>query len=149
VPDRITLAALIVAGLGILSGCGRQPISVYPVLQEKGGLIRVDISGMSDSSCRFYTYPSRSGRNVDYLVYKDNAGTAQVALDACRTCYRWRRGYRLEGEEVACAKCGTRFPLDGLAEGTGSCVPIKVPAAIEGGTLVISSSDLEEGARYF
>jgi uncharacterized membrane protein len=143
------LAALIVASLGILFGCGRQPNTVYPVLQEKGGLIRVDISAMSTSSCRFFTYPSRSGRNVDYLVYKDSAGTARVTLDACRTCYRWRRGYRLEGEEVVCVKCDMRFPLDGLAEGTGSCVPIKVPAAIEGGTLVISASDLEEGARYF
>jgi uncharacterized membrane protein len=149
VPDRLTLAALIVAGLSLLTGCGQSPISVYPVPPVKGGLIRIDISAMSSSSCRFFSYPSRSGRNVDYLVYKNSAGTARVTLDACRTCYRWRRGYRLEGEGLVCARCGTRFSLDGLAEGTGSCVLIKVPAAIEGDTLVISASDLEAGARYF
>jgi uncharacterized membrane protein len=149
VRDRITPAALIVAVLSILAGCGLSPDGAYPVPLEKEGLIRVDISAMSSGSCRFFTYPSRSGRNVNYMVCKDSAGKARVSLDACRTCYRWRKGYRLEGEEVACAKCDTRFPINGLAEGTGSCVPMKVPAVVEGGTLVISASDLEEGARYF
>ena len=47
-----------------------------------------------------------------------------AVLDACRTCYRWKKGYVLDGKEVVCLKCDMRFKLDGLAQGTGSCVPI-------------------------
>lgn len=148
-PDRLAPAALLTAALVFFAGCGGPPKTTYPVPQEKGGLIRIDISGMESSSCRFFSYPSKSGRNVDYIVYKDSTGTGRATLDACRTCYRWRRGYRPEGDEVVCTKCDMRFPLDRLAEGTGSCVPIKLPASLEGQTLVLSVSDLEEGARYF
>ena len=147
--DRIALAALCITTLALLAGCGWPPRTMYPVLQEKGGLIRVDVSTMESGSCRFFSYPAKSGRNVDYIVYKDSAGTARATLDACRTCYRWRRGYRPEGNEIVCTKCDMRFPFDRLAEGTGSCVPIRLPASVEGETLVLSASDLEEGARYF
>ena len=47
-----------------------------------------------------------------------------AVLDACRTCYRWKKGYALDGKEVVCLKCDMRFKLDSLAQGTGSCVPI-------------------------
>ena len=46
-------------------------------------------------------------------------------LDACRTCYRWKKGYVLAGKEVVCLKCDMRFKLDSLAQGTGSCVPVR------------------------
>jgi uncharacterized membrane protein len=149
VGDRIAPAMLLTTLLALFAGCGGPPKTTYPVLQEKGGLVRVDVSTIDSGSCRFFSYPSKSGRPVDYIVYKDSAGTARATLDACRTCYRWRRGYRPEGDEVVCTKCDMRFPLDRLAEGTGSCVPISLPAAVEGDTLILSASDLEEGARYF
>ena len=146
--DRFMPAALI-AALAFAAGCGGQSGAVYPVLQEQGGQVRIDISGVEPGSCRFYSFPSRSGRNVDLIVYRDSAGKARATLDACRTCYRWRRGYRPEGDGVVCAKCDMRFPFDQLAEGTGSCVPIGLPSVVEGGSLILSTSDLEKGARYF
>ena len=42
-----------------------------------------------------------------------------AVLDACRTCYRWKKGYALDGREVVCLKCDMRFKLDSLAQGPG------------------------------
>jgi uncharacterized membrane protein len=131
------------------AGCNREDRSPYPVLQEEGGEVRIDISGIEPDVCSFFSYLSRSGKNVNLIVYRESDGSAGVSLDACRSCYRWRRGYRLEAGKIVCAKCDVAFPIDGLREGTGSCVPVRVPASVEGNTLVISSSFLEEGARYF
>ncbi len=142
-------AACIAAALFFSTGCGSPRHSVYPVLQEEGGLIRVDLSEIESSSGRFFTYLSPSGQNVDYFVYKDSTGSPRAVLDACRSCYRWKRGYRLEGNHVVCSRCDLRFPLDGLAEGTGSCIPIGLPGTREEGTFVISVSDLKAGEKFF
>ena len=147
--ERLAAALLAAIFLLLATGCGGKGRADYPLLQEEGGSVRIDIAAMEAGSCRFYSYPSRSGRIVNIIVYVDSAGTPGVTLDACRTCYRWRLGYRVEGDRVACAKCNVTFPLDGLRDGTASCVPIRVPASFEGKTVTIPASALEEGARYF
>ena len=141
--------ALLAAAVLLSTGCGRVTQSVYPVLTPEEGVIRVDLSVIENNSGSFFTYPSSSGRNVDYFVYKDSSGTARVVLDACRTCYRWRKGYRLEGDHVVCRKCDMKFSLDGLHQGTGSCVPISIRSTREDDTLIIPVTELDDGAMYF
>jgi uncharacterized membrane protein len=70
-------------------------------------------------------------------------------LDACRTCYRWKKGYALDGKEVVCLKCDLRFKLDGLARGTASCVPIALATEQRGEQLLVPVAELEAGADYF
>ena len=145
---RRALHFLILLILLATASC-RERHTVYPVLPVEGGEVKVDLAGIGNTDGRFFTYLSSSGRNVDYFVYRDSSGEARAVLDACRTCYRWRKGYRLGGDHVVCLKCDMRFSLDSLAEGMGSCVPIRVPSEVRGDTLVIRSADLEEGSRYF
>ena len=132
----------------LLTACGERH-TVYPVLPVEEGVVKVDLAGISNSSGLFFTYLSSSGRNVDYFVYRNSAGTPNVVLDACRTCYRWRKGYRLDGDHVVCIKCDMRFSLDSLDEGTGSCIPIHVDAAVSDGSMAIPSAELEEGSKFF
>ena len=142
------LSILMIAPALFIAGCTGNK-GKYPVLPEENQAVSADLSAIPDGSGLFFTYPSSSGRNVDYFVYKDSSGNARAVLDACRTCYRWRKGYRLEEDQVICIKCGMKFALDGLAEGTGSCVPIALTSRREGDGLVISVSELEAGAKYF
>jgi uncharacterized membrane protein len=144
-----SLTGVLLTAAVLLTGCGRAPQGVYPVLTPDEGVIRVDLSIIENNSGSFFTYPSSSGRNVDYFVYKDSSGTARGVLDACRTCYRWRKGYRLEGDHVICRKCDMRFSLDGLHQGTGSCVPIRIRSTREDDTLIIPVTELDNGAKYF
>jgi uncharacterized membrane protein len=111
--------------------------------------VTVDLSGIGAESGRFYTYHSSSGKMVNFFVYRESSGVPHAVLDACRTCYRWKKGYVLDGKEVVCLKCDMRFKLDGLAQGAGSCVPIQVRTERRADTLIVPVSELEAGARFF
>jgi uncharacterized membrane protein len=142
-------STLLTVAVLLSAGCGRPAHEVYPVLTSEEGIIKIDLSVIENGSGNFFTYPTSSGRNVDYFVYKDSSGTARGVLDACQTCYRWRKGYRLKGSRVVCRKCDMEFPLDGLFQGTGSCVPIRIRSSTDDDTLTIPVTELEAGAKYF
>ena len=129
-------------------GCARDPTR-YPELRPRDGVVAVDLSGIGPGNGRFHSYRASSGKNVDFFVYRESSGTPHAVLDACRTCYRWKKGYALEGDVVVCLKCDMRFKLDGLAQGAGSCVPIHVRTERRADTLIVPVSELEAGARFF
>ncbi len=143
--SRLALAACC---LLLSPDCTGSPAK-YPEVRARDGAVRVDLREIAVASGRFLSYRAAAGKSVDFFVYRDGAGAPHAVLDACRTCFRWKKGYRLDGDEVVCIKCDMRFKLDGLAQGTGSCVPIQVRSEQRDGTLVIPAADLEAGARYF
>jgi len=132
----------------VCAGCVRDEPK-YPVLSAREGVVTVEIAGIGAENGRFLTYRADSGKKVNFFVYRQSSGMPHAVLDACRTCYRWKRGYVLDGEEVVCLKCDMRFKLDSLAQGTGSCVPIALTTEQRGSTLVIPVAELEAGARFF
>ncbi len=132
----------------VAAGCSRNKAR-YPEVLPRDGVVTVDVSGIGAESGRFYTYRSNSGKKVDFFVYRESSGAPHAVLDACRTCYRWKKGYVLDGKEVVCLKCDMRFKLDSLAQGTGSCVPVALQAEHRGDTLIIPVSELEAGTRFF
>lgn len=143
----ILVFALCLPGAG--AGCGGDRKTRYPELVAAEGVVAVDVSGIENGSGRFHSYRAAVGRSVDFFVYRESSGEPRAVLDACRTCYRWKKGYRLERDEVVCIKCDMRFGLDGLARGTGSCVPIALKAARRADRLEIPVLELEAGSRFF
>ena len=145
-PLLLLVLAVLLHGTSV--GCSRDAARYAEVLAQDGA-VTVDISGVGAGSAHFHTFRSNAGRNVDFFVYRESSGAPHAVLDACRTCYRWKKGYALEGKEVVCLKCDMRFKLDNLAQGTGSCVPVALTAEQRGETLVIPLAELEAGARFF
>ena len=129
-------------------GCSRNSAK-YAELLPRDGVVSVDLSDIGAERGHFHTYRSRSGKKVDFFVYRDRAGAPHAVLDACRTCYRWRKGYVLSGKEVVCLKCDMRFTLDNLAGGSGSCVPIALKGEEQGQSFRIPVDQLEAGASFF
>jgi uncharacterized membrane protein len=145
--------SLLVLVLGVLlqgtgAGCSRNTTK-YPELHARDGSVAVDLSGIGAESGRFCTYRADLGKKVNFFVYRESSGVPHAVLDACRTCYRWKKGYVLEGKDVVCLKCDMRFKLDSLAQGTGSCVPLALKTEQRGDTLTIPVSELEAGSRFF
>jgi len=140
----------VVAGLLLAAsaGCARDKAR-YPEVSARAGVVTVEFSGIGPGSGRFLTYRSGGGKLVDFFVYRENSGAPHAVLDACRTCYRWKKGYALDGKEVVCLKCDTRFRLEGLAAGSGSCVPISLRTEQRGETVVVPASELESGVPFF
>lgn len=134
--------------VAVVAGCARDATK-YPELHPQDRVVTVELSGIDAGSGRFFTYRSTARRKVDFFVYRDTTGVPHAVLDACRTCYRWKKGYVLEGPEVVCLKCDLRFRIDALADGTGSCIPLPLRTVRRGAALLIPVDELEDGARYF
>ena len=144
---------LLVLLLGVLSletgfGCSGNTAK-YPELHARDGSVTVDLSGIGAENGRFHSYRSPSGKQINIFVYRESSVVPHAVLDACHTCYRWKKGYVLEGKEVVCLKCDMRFKLDTLAHGAGSCVPIALTTLQRGDTLIISAAELDAGGRFF
>jgi uncharacterized membrane protein len=141
----VHLAAL---SLASVSGCTRGRAK-YPEVRALDGTVSIVTEDLAAGSARFFTFRDHSGRTADFFVYRESGGAARAALDACRTCARWKKGYRPEGGRMVCIYCGMRFDIDTLSKGIGSCVPIALPASQAGERIHIAAEGLEEGVRYF
>lgn len=145
-PVRPVAAALL---LLFIAGCGSRATGKDPRVLSDGAAATVSLREMGEKPARFFTYVSSSGRRVKFLIYRDSHGTYRAVLDACRKCFRWRKGYAVEEEYVVCRKCGERFELDSLHDGRGSCVPVPLTSSLQGEMLSIPVSELEAGEQYF
>lgn len=144
---RAALCLAILAFIGAV-GCERSHAK-YPEVRALDGTVSIVTADLAAGSARFFSFRDVSGKTVDFFVYRESGGATHAALDACRTCARWKKGYRLEGDRMVCIYCGMRFELDYLADGIGSCVPIALPVATADDRLHIAAEALEEGSRYF
>lgn len=144
----LAAVCLVVVALAAPAGCARGRAR-YPEVRALDGRVSIVTADLAPGGARFFTFRDASGRTADFFVYRESGGATRAALDACRTCARWKKGYRLEGDRVLCVYCGMRFELDHLAEGIGSCVPIALPVAPAGDRLHIAAEALEDGLRYF
>jgi len=68
--------------------------------------------------------------NVKYFVVEAEDGSVKTAFDACDVCYRSRKGYRQEGDDMICNNCGNHYPISGLGTKNlrgGGCWPGYLP----------------------
>jgi len=131
-----------------LAACG-PPKPKHPVVRAGGEQVRIPLASLADAPVHFFTFPA--GRvNVDFLVRRDDDGALHASFDACYTCYRFGKGYRVEGPDLVCNECGTKFRIgDREWKRVGACDPISLPAAVEGDDLVVTVADLRRGERLF
>jgi len=111
---------------------------------------KIPLSEISENA-KWYEYKS-NGVTIRFFVVKANDGSIKTAFDACDVCYRYRKGYRQEGNYMVCNNCGNRYPIIGLGtenKNPGGCWPGYLPNKIDGQYLVIKKSDLDKGAYRF
>jgi len=135
--------------LTLITGCGDRPLEKDARVIVDDGTARVALADVGEKGCEFFAYITARGRRVDFFIYRESSGIYRAALDACRECYRWHKGYRLREGAVVCRKCGETFTFDSLHEGRGSCTPIALSSSLEGDFLAIPIAELEAGAKYF
>ena len=80
---------------------------------------------------------------------KSSDGVYRAALDTCDVCYRAKKGYVQQGDQMVCRKCGQSFPSALVNEVSGGCNPVPVERTVEDGTIVIAASTLERAKNYF
>ena len=144
---QVCFAALCVL---LAAGCGGVPSERDERLRVEGEAVTIATGHVGEQGWEFFTYLATSGRKVEFFVYRESSGEYRAALDACRKCYRWRKGYLIMGDgTIVCRTCGEAFEVDSLKHGRGACVPIPLTLTREGDAVFVPVSELEAGARYF
>jgi len=142
--------ALVLAllALGPLAGCGPER-PAHELVGLEDGAVRSPLASVTDGKVHFFTY-RHGGSNVDFLVRTDGSGRLQTHLDACFSCYRYRRGYVVEGKSLVCIACRLAYDTeDEVWDFIGACAPISIHSSVEGEDLVIEERMLARAARYF
>jgi len=128
-----------------LSSCNSKPGYIHPPVKD--GKVILNIKSLEEMTPVFYSVDLGKAR-VDFFVVKVKGGI-EAYLDACENCYRFRKGYQVEGSEIICRYCRSRYRLDSLKVGLAGCHPMPLKGKVEDGTYVIVLKDIEKAVRFF
>mgnify|MGYP001067715958 CR=1 FL=1 len=112
-------------------------------------LVKIPASEVT-ASARWHTYDS-NGVKVRYFLVKGTDGKIHLATDACDVCYRSKKGYRQAENVMVCNNCGQTFAINriGTENLSGGCWPSYIPMKIEGDSVVIERSALDQKRFMF
>lgn len=130
------------------SGCGKLPAE-HKIIKSEEGEIRIHLSEIRDGRAHFFTY-KKSGKRINFLVRTDGKDNLSAYFDACFTCYKYKKGYRVEGTDLVCNECNLRFRLaDEKWDNSKGCSPILIKSKIGKDSLIIKTDDIEKGGKLF
>lgn len=118
------------------------------VSAEQDGKIRFTAANFADGKAKFYRFEGNSDP-IDFFVVRSQDGVIRAAFDTCDVCYRERKGYRQEGNDMVCNNCDQHFRTDLVNVVKGGCNPAPLQRQQVGETVVIAASDIERGLGYF
>lgn len=147
------MGVVLVIALVYLASAGSSKASaiteVTPVPGSSPAQIQIPLAEVSSGQAKFYQYKTVSGKPARFFVIKSSDGVYRAAADACVVCYREKKGYRQQGDDMVCNNCRKHFPSAYVNEVTGGCNPDGIPRTIQGDKLLIAASDLEARADLF
>lgn len=142
----LVLVVSVVTGSWLL--LAQPSLSHKTVTAEQDGTLRFVASDLDDGKARFYRYQGKTAP-VDFFLVRSQDGVIRAAFDTCDVCYRERKGYRQEGNDMVCNNCDQHFRTDLVNVVKGGCNPAPLQRQQIGETIVITASDIERGAGYF
>ena len=129
----------------LFASCSREP--VYGEARRAGEYVVVDASKLALETPKYLTYHVR-GKNVNFFVIK-TGGRVLSFLDACASCYPYKRGFRFDSGYFICRECNVRYSVTDLEKGIGRCFPIRLEGSLRNGVYYIPVASLESGADKF
>jgi uncharacterized membrane protein len=124
-------------------------MSKYERVKPVNGMVSVPVAKVSDGSAHFYRLAD-GGKELNFFIVKGSDGAIHTAFDACDVCFREKKGYQQQGDQMICKNCNQKFAVNriGAASG-GGCNPSHLPAKVDAAAVHISVADLKAGARFF
>lgn len=127
--------------------CGKLPAE-HKIISATDGKIVIPVDTVKDGKVHFFTY-KKSGKRVNFFVRTDSRENLSAYFDACYTCYKNRKGYRVEGTDLICNECNLKFGISEEVWENKDCRPIMIRSTVEGKNLILEVSSVEKGARLF
>jgi len=117
-------------------------------VKDVDGKIMIPLKKVDDGKAHYFKY-EQGGTTVNFFVVKSNDGVIRAAFDACDVCFPAKKGYTQDGDFMICNNCGRRFHSSRINVVEGGCNPAPLQREVIGDQLVIKTSDVIPGARYF
>ncbi|MBF0553021.1 MAG: DUF2318 domain-containing protein [Nitrospirae bacterium] len=131
-----------------ICACGTRQLE-YQRVEDHNGTISIPLKEVNNGDVHFYTY-KYNGTNINFFVRMDGKGNLRTHFDACFTCFKYKKGYMVEGTEIICRECKTKFLLkEERWANKGGCMPIDLGSEIIKDILVIQKERIIKGERFF
>ena len=104
------------------------------------GFIEIPAQIVQDKKIVYFEY-NKGGKQVPLMAYITPSGKLVTAVSMCEPCRSTK--FHIEGEEMVCNACGTRWTMEGLKGVSGGCMaypPDVLAHAIEGGKVKIQDA---------
>lgn len=143
---KLALGALVAAAAAL---------AALPVLRPRcielhgSGVLTISLSRLVPGEAQRFCYADSAGERLRFLLARGSDGKVRSVFDACRQCYKFHQGYKIEHGVLICRLCGNRYPIDHMTEGEASCVPVKLPHHQTASAVQINVSDLKSGKALF
>ena len=141
----IASAVLLTAIAAVLAAVGVGPRSTQVSGKET---VSVPAADIQRGDIKFFSYRDDGGKDIRFILGRDQAGQVKGAFDACQQCAQYRKGYTASRGYLVCRFCGNRYKLDTTA-GMGSCAPVKLPIRDAGASVSVDTSQLEQHRGLF
>ncbi len=145
----LVLALVYMAFAGPNKSSAVTVVKPVPAANSSAGEVQIPLSEVSTGDAKFYEYKASNRKTVRFFVIRSSDGVYRAAADACDVCYREKRGYHQEGNDLVCNKCQKHFPSAAVNVVTGGCNPDGISRTIQGDKLLIAASELEARAELF
>jgi|GEM_PF-617132 uncharacterized membrane protein len=140
---RIAIIASALAfalALFALVSCSSGSTHTAPPVRD--GVVAVKAAELAEGKPVFFTL-AIGGDKIGFFIVRID-GKLESYLDACRKCYPYKKGYRVDGTALECVYCGVHYPMKELKGGLGSCSPVILPGGQEGGEYLIPVETIRE-----
>jgi uncharacterized membrane protein len=118
-------------------------------VRPDNGVIVFPVSAFADGKARHFEYKASPDQRIRFFLVKSADGAIRSAFDACEVCFRAKKGYVQQGNDMVCINCGLKFKTEKVGDLKGGCNPSPLKRTIQGDKVVIGLADVMAGLHYF
>lgn len=118
-------------------------------VSSENGIITFEVSSFDNMRAGYYKYDFENGKTVRFFILKSTDSAIKSAFDACDVCYRAGKGYIQSGNNMICVNCSQQFSSENIGRIRGGCNPAPLSNITKDGKVIIKTSDLYDGIKYF
>ncbi len=120
-------------------------VPAIPIAAENGFAV-VPLENVQDGHLHRYSYRTKNGTTVRFIIIRKGGNAYGVGLDACEIC--GPTGYIERDDQVVCKLCDVVMNKQTIGM-PGGCNPIPLEYKVENGGIRIAEEKLEAAKKHF
>jgi uncharacterized membrane protein len=118
-------------------------------VKPANGVFSFPATAFQDGKAKYFQFSPSANQKIRFFVVKSTDGVIRAAFDACDVCWKAKKGYVQQGNDMICVNCGLKFRTDKVNLVTGGCNPSALKRTIKDGNIIITQEDVMSGLRFF